>query len=150
MPTSLVSLYVTTSLCHRNGIRSHNHLVCNGTLSDLAKFNHLPLWPVWWHGWVIVYKLSCCGFEFRWSHLHFIYRVCFEPGVHWHSGNFRLWIHTKTRMWHDKNTQSPCHPYYIFSKFTCIHTFHGKFLLKRYLLRGHRNLCPFGPPGTDW
>ena len=144
MPTNLVSLYVTTSPCHHNGIRTHDHLVCNGTLNYLAKFNHLTLWPVWWHGWVIVYKLSGCGFEFRWSHLNFIYRACFEQGVHWHSGNSRLWIHSKTRMWHDKNTQSPCpcHPYYIFSTFNRIHTFHGKFLfvaIETYAPRTSRN-----------
>ena len=26
-------------------------------------------------------------------------------GVPWHSDNYRVWIHSKTRTWHDKNTQ---------------------------------------------
>ena len=33
------------------------------------------------------------------------HRACLEQGVPWHSGNYRVWIHSKTRMWHDKNVQ---------------------------------------------
>ena len=40
------------------------------------------------------------------SHLNFRFRACFEQGVAWHSGNYRVWIHYKTRTWHDKNIQS--------------------------------------------
>ena len=36
-------------------------------------------------------------FESRCSHLNFRYRTCFEQGVHWHSGNYRVWIHSETR-----------------------------------------------------
>ena len=46
--------------------------------------------------WVLVYKLSGCGFGFR---------ACFEQGVPWHSGNYRMWIHFETRRWHEKNIQ---------------------------------------------
>ena len=35
---------------------------------------------------------------------NFIHCACFELGVLWHSRNYR--VHCKTRMWHDKNTQS--------------------------------------------
>ena len=45
-------------------------------------------------------------FESRCSHLNFRYRVCFKQGVPWHSGNYRVWIHSETRTWHDKNIQS--------------------------------------------
>ena len=31
---------------------------------------------------------------------------CFEQGVPWHSGNYRVWIHSQTRTWHDKKIQS--------------------------------------------
>ena len=30
----------------------------------------------------------------------------FEQGVPWHSGNYRVRIHSETRTWHDKNIQS--------------------------------------------
>ena len=63
------------------------------------------IWPVWLNGWVFVYELSGCGFESRCSHLIFRYGACFEQGVSWHSGNCRVWIHSQTRTWHDKNIQ---------------------------------------------
>ena len=40
------------------------------------------------------------------SHLNFRFRACFEQGVSWHSGNYKVWIHSETRTWHDKNIQS--------------------------------------------
>ena len=52
------------------------------------------------------HELSGCGFEFRYSHLNIRCWACFEQGVLWHSFNSRVQIHSKTRMWHDKNAQS--------------------------------------------
>ena len=37
--------------------------------------------------------------------LNFRYGACFEQKVPWHSGNYRVWIHSETRTWHDKNMQ---------------------------------------------
>ena len=62
--------------------------------------------PVWLNGWVFVYDLSGCGFESSCSHLNLRFRNCFEQGVPWHSGNYRMWIHSETRTLHDKNIQS--------------------------------------------
>ena len=39
-------------------------------------------------------------------HLSFSYDACFKQGVPWHSGNYRVWIHSETHMWHGKNIQS--------------------------------------------
>ena len=50
------------SLSDCNGTRTHNHLVRKQTLNLLAKLARLV------NGWVFVYELSGCGFEFRWSH----------------------------------------------------------------------------------
>ena len=58
------------------------------------------------NGWVFVYELNGCGFESRCNHLNLRYRACFELGVPWHSGKYRVWIHSETRTWHDKNIQS--------------------------------------------
>ena len=44
-------------------------------------------------------------FESSCSHLNFRFRACFEQGVPWHSGNYRVWIHSETRTWHNKNIQ---------------------------------------------
>ena len=64
------------------------------------------IWPVWPNGWVFVYELSGSGFESSCSHLTFRFRACFEQGVPWHSGNNRVWIHSETCTWHDKNIQT--------------------------------------------
>ena len=63
------------------------------------------IWPVWPNGWVFIYQLSDSGFESSCSHLNFRFCTCFEKGVLWHSGNYRVWIHSETRTWHDKNIQ---------------------------------------------
>ena len=47
------------------------------------------------NGLVFVYKLSGSGFESSCSHLNFRLRACFEQGVPWHSGNYRVWITLK-------------------------------------------------------
>ena len=78
---------------------SGTHCVCVCTYHQNAK-------PVWPNGWVFVYELSGCGFESSCSHLNFKFRACFEQGLPWHSGNYRVWIHPETRTWHDKNIQS--------------------------------------------
>ena len=63
------------------------------------------IWPVWPNGWVFVYELSGCGNEPRCNHLIFKCGACFEQGVPWHLGNCRVWIHSQTRPWRDKNIQ---------------------------------------------
>ena len=55
---------------------------------------------------MFVCELSGCGFEFSCSHLHFKFRACFEQGVPWHICNYRVWIRSETRTWHDKNITS--------------------------------------------
>ena len=64
------------------------------------------IWPVWQNRWVFVYELSDCGFESSCSHVNFRFRACFEQGVPWHSGSYRVWINSEMRTWHDKNIQS--------------------------------------------
>ena len=60
------------------------------------------IWSVWPNGWVFVYELSGSGFDSSCSHFTFRFRAWFEQGVPWHSDNYRMWIHSETRMWHDK------------------------------------------------
>ena len=86
-----------------NWTRTQNHLVCKRTLNHLAE---LAVRSFWQNGWVFVYELSSCGFESSCSHLNFRFRASFELGVPWHSGNYRVWIHSEARTWHDKNIQS--------------------------------------------
>ena len=48
------------------------------------------LWTFSWIIWIIPFN----------------FRASFEQGVPWHSGNYRVWIHSETRKWHDKNIQT--------------------------------------------
>ena len=86
----------------REMIKTYNQMHRTDKYSQLSSI----IWPVWLNDWVFVYELSGCGFESRCSHLIFRYGACLEQGVHWHSGNCRVWIHSQTRTWHDKNIQS--------------------------------------------
>ena len=70
------------------------------------KFKWLLNGWVWPNGWVFIYELNGSEFESSCSHLNFRFCVCFEQGVPWHLGNYRVWIHFETHMWHDKNIQS--------------------------------------------
>ena len=69
---------------YSNAIRSHNHLV-------------------WLNGWVFAHELGGCGFESRCCHLKFRYGTCFEQEVPLHSGNYRVYVHSEARKWHDNN-----------------------------------------------
>ena len=85
--------------CDCNWTRTQNHLVLKQTLSEwVYKLNESV--------WVFIYELSGSGFESSCSHLTFRFRTCFEQEVPWHSGNYWVWINSKTRTWHEKNTQS--------------------------------------------
>ena len=58
------------------------------------------------NGWAFVYEISGCGIDSCYSYLNFRYRANFEQGAPWHSDNCRVYIHSKTWMWHDtENTQ---------------------------------------------
>ena len=81
------------SLSHCNWNGTQNHIVRKQTLNHLAKL-------------VVIYKLSGSVFESSCSHLNFRLCACFEHRVPWHSGNYRVWIPSETRMWHDKKIQS--------------------------------------------
>ena len=126
IPVFVSALNSVCSDCNWN--RTHNYLVHKRTLNHFSQngqiielcFEYLsvqciwlcalfmsrtqfrvnPLRSVWLNGWVLVYELSSCGFESSYSHLNFWFRVCFEQGVSWHSGNYRVWIHSETRTRH--------------------------------------------------
>ena len=52
-------------------------------MENLLRFWLNGLVPVWLNGWVFVYELSSCGFQSRYSHLHFRYGTCFKQRAHW-------------------------------------------------------------------
>ena len=60
--------------------------------------------------WVYFLVMSSTSFRVNPHYIVDWYCSCFEQGVPWHSGNFRVWIHPEPHSWHDKNIQSnaPC------------------------------------------
>ena len=54
--------------------------------------------PVWLNGWVFAYKPNGYEIESRLSNLTYRYGVHFEQVAHWHLGNYKVWIHSETRM----------------------------------------------------
>ena len=125
------SYFRNTVLIDSNMIRTHNHLVLKRTLNHSAN-------PVWLNGWVFVYKH--CEFKSRCCHLNFRYGTCFEQGVHWHSGNYKVWIHSETQTWHDNNIQTvlnqggACPPpsWYLLQFLLSCHKTFNDFLFKPY------------------
>ena len=56
--------------------------------------------------YVFLTRLNSWAFEWLWNRfLLQLLKVSFEEGAHWHSGNYRVYIHSKMHMQHDKNTQ---------------------------------------------
>ena len=90
------------SKCVLDRIRSYSQMHHTDKCSQHSSI----IWLLWPNGWVFAYKLSGFGFASCCSHLIFRYYSCFKQGVPWHSGNYRVWIHSKTCIWHDKNIQS--------------------------------------------
>ena len=82
-------------------IRRYSHIYRSDRYSQRSPI----IWPVLLNDLVFVYELKGCGFEFSCSHLKFRIDACFEEGLRWHSGIYRVWIHSETRIWHDKNIQ---------------------------------------------
>ena len=55
---------------------------------------------------VFIYAQSGCWFESLCSLFNFRYCAYLNQEHPWHSGNYRVLIHSEMRMWHDKNIQS--------------------------------------------
>ena len=77
---------------------THNHLVCKRTLNhlaQLAKWLSVRLQTKWLWVWVQLQSLK----------LPILPLLRARSYYSWHSGNYRVWIHSETRTWHDKNIQ---------------------------------------------
>ena len=67
------------------------------------------IWPVWPSGWVFVYELSDCELESCHINCHLYFQEM-VPTLRKElldiQANYRVWIHSETRTWHDNNMQS--------------------------------------------
>ena len=94
-----------TLKCVRGMTRIYSQMHRTGKYSEHSS----SIWPVWPNGWVFVQELSGSGFESRSSHFTFRFRACFEQGVPWHSGKYRVCIQYETRTWYAKTySQRQC------------------------------------------
>ena len=59
------------------------------------------------------------------TYLDFRFSTSFKQGVPWHPGNYRVWIHSETHTWHDKNIQS----YLVILSQYCCQSWGGKTFL---------------------
>ena len=74
---------------------------------------HSTIWTNWPNEWAVFWVLICtvdltacpCHVTYALQSESTLYN-CFEQGVPWHSDNYRVWIDSETRTWHDKNMQS--------------------------------------------
>ena len=83
-------------------IRTYSQMHVTDEYSQLSSI----IWPVWLNDWAFLYELSGCGFQSSCSHSNFRFCSCFEQEVPWHSGNYRMWIHSEMHTWPNKNIQS--------------------------------------------
>ena len=104
---NLAKAFKHNTVCDSNSIQTHNELVRKRTLYHFTK---LAKW------------LTCVVSTYLYSiHLNFRYRACFEEGVSWHSGNYRVCIYSEMRTWHDNKIQGLHFPGVIKIVTTMIH-----------------------------
>ena len=88
---NIAKAFKHSTICDSNVIQTHNRL---GRKRTLNVFSKLAKW------------LACAVSTYlQRIHLNFRYRVSFEEGVPWHSGNLKVYIHSEMRAWHENNIQ---------------------------------------------
>ena len=109
-------LYITLHACFEQGVSWHSsnyrvwiqseHVPDMIRTSDKYSEHSSVIRSVQPNGWVLVSELIGSGFGWSCSHLSFTLRTCSEQGVPRHLGNYRVYIHSETRLWHNKNILS--------------------------------------------
>ena len=99
---SVDSLWNTYMTWQEHTVKCNIQISIHNTAQSFGK----TVRSVWLNGWVFIYEISGCGLKSCCSHSNFRFHACFEQGVCWHSGNYRVWIHSETGMWYDKNIYS--------------------------------------------
>ena len=94
---NLLVFYDTQITCNWN--QTHNHLVRKRTLNHLAKLASSAKWLS------VRLRTKWLWLRFQLPSINLQISRLFQARSSWHSGNYRVWIHSKTRTWHDKNNQ---------------------------------------------
>ena len=77
----------------RDMTKTYSQMHCKNKYSQQRSI----IWPVCLNCRVVIYELSGCELKSRCSHLNSRFFGCFEEEVLFHSGNYRVWIHSETR-----------------------------------------------------
>ena len=64
------------------------------------------IWWVWLSTWMYVSGISSFEFESSCCYLIFTFFACFKQDASWYSGNYRVWTHSETCTWNEKNIKS--------------------------------------------
>ena len=91
-----------TLKCVRDMIITYSQIYRTDKLSRHSSI----IWSVWPNSWMFGYELSGCRFESSCGHWNFIYRTCFEQGVPWYLGKYRVCIHSEMLTWHNNDIES--------------------------------------------
>ena len=110
-PHSVVAWISIRRLSDSSRTRTHNHLVRKRRLNHLAanrtyEYSKLSsiIWPLWPNGWQLVYKLRVVVGSNPKLQISRLFRAKSSLTFR----QYRVWIHSETRAWHDKNIQSEC------------------------------------------
>ena len=95
----ILSKFKAVNFYSFKGIQTHNHLVRKRTPNHLAKLTNLARWLS------VSLQTEWLSVQIPFCHLNVRCSTCYEQGVPWQSGNYRLQIHSETRTWHDNNIQ---------------------------------------------
>ena len=97
-----------TTECGFTLIRTGEAIITYRQMHRTDKYSEqeLIIWSVRPTAQVFFYRLSGSGWEWSCSQLNIRFCACFAQWVPWHSRNYRVYIHSETRMWHDKNIAS--------------------------------------------
>ena len=94
-------------------MRTLNCLATFNHLASLAKWLSVRLRTTWLWVRISLQSLKLQIWRLLWARSSLTFRQL-QSVASFSQLNYKAQIHFKMRMWHDKNTQSPCHPCYIF------------------------------------
>ena len=97
------TMYFASSISKQPFVKGTGKKICVKRFAKSLRYTDVFLLPT--NDYYFVNELSGCGFKSRCSHLNLRFLACFVQGVPWHSGNYRVWIHSEACTWRDKNIQ---------------------------------------------
>ena len=98
----ICTVHLTVCSCHVTYAFQSGFTLCSCLNVKELCSKHVRNLRVKWLQLDLNPELSGSGFESSCSHFTLRFHACFQQGVPWHSGNYRVWIRYEMHMWHDK------------------------------------------------